>query len=160
MSAAIERLVNRYEKGALTRRELVAAIATLVAGGRASAQESKPRLPARTLNHVTLFVSSVERSVAFYQDLLGMPVMSRQDNGINLAAGESFVGIYSSGDAARPHINHFCLGVERFDADEAIQACAAHGVEGRIRMRGEVKELYFADPDGISVQLQDVSYRG
>jgi hypothetical protein len=89
-----------------------------------------------------------------------MPVMSRQDNGINLAVGESFVGIYSSGDAAKPHINHFCLGVERFDADEAIQACSAHGVEGRIRMRGEVKELYFADPDGISVQLQDVTYRG
>jgi len=160
MSGAIERLVSRYETGAITRRDLVAAIATLLVGGRATAQGPKPRLPARTLNHVTLFVSGVERSVAFYQDLLGMPVMSRQNNGINLAAGESFVGIYSSGDAAKPHINHFCLGVERFDADEAIAVCAAHGVEGRIRMRGQVKELYFADPDGISVQLQDVSYRG
>jgi hypothetical protein len=38
--------------------------------------------------------------------------------------------------------------------------CAEHGVKSRIRMRGDVKELYLPDPDGISVQLQDVSYRG
>lgn len=159
MSAAIDRLVSQYDAGTITRREFVAAIALLAGGGRAARQASKPQLPARTLNHVTLFVSSVEPSVKFYQDLLGMPVMSRQDNGINLAAGDSFVGIYPAG-ANEPHINHFCLGVERFDADQTMKLCAEHGVEGRIRMRGDVKELYFQDPDGISVQLQDVSYRG
>jgi len=160
MSEAIERMVSRYETGSITRRELVAAIAVLAGGGLAAGQAPKPRLPVRTLNHVTLFVSSVERSAAFYQELLGMTVMSRQDNGINLAAGDSFVGIYPAAGAAKPHINHFCLGVERFDAGEAMTVCAAHGVESRIRMRGDVKELYFADPDGLSVQLQDVSYRG
>lgn len=159
MSEAIDRLVSQYDTGAITRREFVAAIAMLASGRRAAAQATKSQLPVRTLNHVTLFVSSVEQSVKFYQDLFGMPVMSRQDNGINLAAGDSFVGIYSAG-ANQPHINHFCLGVERFDADQTMKVCAEHGVEGRIRMRGDVKELYLQDPDGISVQLQDVSYRG
>ena len=159
MSAAIDRLVSQYETGAITRREFVAAIALLAGGGPAAAQAPKPQLPVRTLNHVTLFVSSVEPSVKFYQDLLGMPVMSRQDNGINLAAGDSFVGIYPAG-ANEAHIHHFCLGVEHFDADQTRKVCAEHGVESRIRMRGDVKELYFRDPDGISVQLQDVSYRG
>lgn len=158
MSAAIDLLVSKYDTGAITRREFVAAIAVL-AGGPAAVQAPKPQLPVRTLNHVTLFVSSVEQSVKFYQDLLGMPVMSRQDNGLNLAAGDSFVGIYPAG-ANKPHINHFCLGVERFDADQTMKVCAESGVESRIRMRGDVKELYFQDPDGISVQLQDVSYRG
>jgi len=166
MNAAIERLVSRYETGALTRREFVTAIAALASGGLAGAQAPKPQLPVRTLNHVTLFVSNVERSVTFYQQLFDLPVMSRQDNGINLAAGESFVGIYAApgangaNGANSAHINHFCLGVERFNADETMKVCAEHGVESRIRMRGDVKELYFADPDGISVQLQDVSYRG
>ncbi len=159
MSEAIDRLVSQYDTGAITRREFVAAIAMLASGRRAAAQATKSQLPVRTLNHVTLFVSSVEQSVKFYQDLFGMPVMSRQDNGINLAAGDSFVGIYSAG-ANQPHINHFCLGVERFDADQTMKVCAEHGVEGRIRMRGDMKELYLQDPDGISVQLQDVSYRG
>jgi hypothetical protein len=34
------------------------------------------------------------------------------------------------------------------------------GLKGAIRLRGDTKELYFSDPDGIRVQLQDVSYRG
>jgi catechol 2,3-dioxygenase-like lactoylglutathione lyase family enzyme len=160
MKAAIDRLVSQYDAGAISRRDFVGAIALMAAGGGASQKESKPRLPVRTLNHVTLFVSSVDDSVKFYQDLLGMPVMSRQENGINLGAGDSFVGIYAAGSESPPHINHFCLGVEGFDADQVMKVCAEHGVESRLRRRGEVKELYFHDRDGITVQLQDVSYRG
>jgi len=37
---------------------------------------------------------------------------------------------------------------------------AAEGVDATIRARGETKELYFNDPDGIRMQLQDVRYRG
>jgi catechol 2,3-dioxygenase-like lactoylglutathione lyase family enzyme len=170
MSAAIDRLVRQYDAGAMSRRDFVAALAAVTGSAglsptNASAsgpavQAPKPTLPVRTLNHVTLFVSNVEQSVAFYQRLFGLGVMSKQDNGINLAAGESFVGIYPVGADAKPHINHFCLGVERFDADRTMTICAEHGVKSRIRMRGDVKELYLPDPDGISVQLQDVSYRG
>ena len=34
------------------------------------------------------------------------------------------------------------------------------GIKGNIRLRGDTKELYFTDPDGIRVQLQDVKYIG
>lgn len=34
------------------------------------------------------------------------------------------------------------------------------GIKGNIRLRGDTKELYFTDPDGIRVQLQDVKYKG
>jgi catechol 2,3-dioxygenase-like lactoylglutathione lyase family enzyme len=158
MSAAIERLLSEYDKGAMTRRELVAAIAVLAQGGRASAE--RPPIPVRTLNHTTLFVSDVDRSLAFYQRLFGMPVQSRQENGVNLSAGGSFLGLYAASEGAEPQIHHFCLGVEGFDPDRTVNVLAGHGVEGRIRLRGEVKELYFQDPDGLNVQLQDVSYRG
>ncbi len=33
-------------------------------------------------------------------------------------------------------------------------------MKGNIRLRGDTKELYFTDPDGIRVQLQDVKYIG
>jgi hypothetical protein len=36
----------------------------------------------------------------------------------------------------------------------------AAGVSGGIDRRGETRELYFTDPHGIRVQLQDVRYRG
>jgi catechol 2,3-dioxygenase-like lactoylglutathione lyase family enzyme len=156
VSASIDDLVGKYDAGEITRRDFVGALCALVGAG----QTAKSPLAVRSLNHVTLFVSDVQKSVAFYQDLLGLPVMSKQDNGINLAAGNSFVGIYPTAATAKPQINHFCLGVENFDADRAMQACADRGVKGRIRMRGDVKEFYFPDPDNLSVQLQDASYRG
>ena len=71
MSAAIEQLVKRYEGGGMTRRELVLALSALVvarpAGGAAAQQGAAPApIRVRTMNHVTLTVSDVQRSVEFY----------------------------------------------------------------------------------------------
>jgi catechol 2,3-dioxygenase-like lactoylglutathione lyase family enzyme len=81
----------------------------------------------------------------------------------------------------RASINHGCLSVERFNVEEIQQALESYGIRPRenptgpvgpmrhyvtLRMedRGGAKEgtpeLYFTDPDGILVQLQDVRYCG
>jgi catechol 2,3-dioxygenase-like lactoylglutathione lyase family enzyme len=78
-------------------------------------------------------------------------------------------------------INHFCMTLEHFDADGIIKTLESYGIKPResqtgpvgpmrhyisMRMenRGGAKEgtpeLYFTDPDGILVQLQDVRYCG
>ena len=33
-------------------------------------------------------------------------------------------------------------------------------LDAAINRRGDTEELYFDDPDGISVQIQDTKYRG
>ena len=163
MIAELENLLSRYEQGGMNRRQLVAALtamATPAAAQTAAAAASPAQAPLRTatLNHVTLAVSDVERSRRFYGELLSMPVVSRQANGVNLGAGpSSFVGLY---DIPSPRIHHFCLGVDNFDADSTLDWLEQKGVRGRIRMRGDVQELYFQDPDGIQVQLQRADYRG
>ena len=40
------------------------------------------------------------------------------------------------------------------------QSITDRGIKANIRMRGETKELYFTDPDGVRVQLQDTKYIG
>jgi hypothetical protein len=40
-----------------------------------------------------------------------------------------------------------------------LKQLADRGIKGNIRLRGDTKELYFNDPDGIRVQLQDVKYK-
>src|SRR5262249_45951658 len=87
------------------------------------------------------------------------PVLTRQDPGINLAAGNGFLGIYPGQGPARG-INHICLGLNNFDADTVLKQLTEEGLKANIRLRGDTKELYFSDPDGIRVQLQDVRYRG
>lgn len=174
MSTAIEQLVRRYERGRMTRRELVLALTALAAARPAAAapaaQGARP-LRVQTMNHVTVVVSDLQRSQEFYQRVLGLPLVTTQGTErdwdaptvpvLGIGGGPDFIAL-SQGD--RPHINHFCLGMENFDATEVAGRLAEHGVEARIRMRADsdppTEELMFSDPDGIPVQLQDVGYCG
>jgi len=159
MSTAFDRLLSRYENGQISRRELLGALAGL-AGAAPAATAAEPAVgTVKQLNHVTVFVQNVQKSVDFYQRLFGMPLLTPQDAGINLKAGSGFFGIYPA--QGRPTgINHVCFALEKFDADGVLKKLTDVGVNANIRLRGETKELYFTDADNIRVQLQDVRYRG
>jgi len=155
----LELLLNRYEKGQMSRRELLGALSAIALAAPAAAADQPAIGTAEQLNHVTLFVQDVQKSVAFYQDLFGMPVLTPQAPGVNLKAGSSFLGIYPAQGGA-VGINHVCLGLEKFDADVTLTRLQDRGLDANVRLRGDTKELYFTDPDKIRVQLQDVRYRG
>jgi catechol 2,3-dioxygenase-like lactoylglutathione lyase family enzyme len=155
-----EMVLDRYEDGHLSRRELLGALVAM-ALPLPRAQAAPPLIGTATqLNHATLFVRDVARSRAFYQRLFGMPVLTPQGAGVNLRAGASFVGLYPAGDRGEPRIDHICLSIDRFDAGTVLPRLRALDLEAEIVKRGDTEELYFSDPDGIGVQVQDTRYRG
>ena len=159
----LDTLLHQYESGSLSRRELLGALALLVAAPAAAtaSQAAAPIGAVKSMNHVSVFVPNVQKSVEFYQGLFGLPLLTRQDPGINLSTGSSFLGIYpAQPGAATGSINHVCFGMENFDADAVLKQLTDRAIKGNIRLRGDTKELYFTDPDGIRVQLQDVKYKG
>ena len=161
--ANLDALLSQYEDGSLSRRNLLSALALLVAAPSVAgaSQPAKPVAAVTAMNHVTVFVPNVQKSVEFYQGLFGMPVLTKQDAGINLSTGAGFYGIYpAQAGATTGSINHVCFGIENFDADAVLKQLIDRGIKGSIRLRGDTKELYFTDPDGIRVQLQDVKYIG
>jgi catechol 2,3-dioxygenase-like lactoylglutathione lyase family enzyme len=159
MTDAVDTLLTHYEAGRMSRRDLVALLSALaVAPLPASAQE--PVLAAATLNHASLIVSDLERSVAFYQRVFGLPVKSTQQGGVNLAVGDAFLGVYQGGPTATPHINHICFGLRAFDPAATVAALERAGLPAESRERDGVTQVYTADPDNLRVQLQDVSFCG
>jgi catechol-2,3-dioxygenase len=62
----------------ISRRRLLLSLPALMMAPRAFVQTANPPIRARGINHVTLDVSDVKRSVDFYQGLFGMPVINRQ----------------------------------------------------------------------------------
>jgi catechol 2,3-dioxygenase-like lactoylglutathione lyase family enzyme len=147
----------------MDRRDLLTALAAVVAAAAvpSTAVEAAPAVgPVTQMNHVSIFVPDVQKSRQFYQDLFGLPLLTNQDPGVNLSTGTGFLGIYPAPGAQKGSINHLCLGVEKFDADTVLKTLTDRGIQARIRQRGDTKELYLTDPDGISVQLQDSTYIG
>ena len=159
MHEAVDSLLGRYEAGRMSRRELVAVLGALAAAPSAVRAQT-PALAAATLNHASLVVSDLDRSVAFYQRTFGLPVKSTQQGGVNLAVGDAFLGIYQGGQNAMPHINHVCFGLRGFDAARTVAALEAQGLRAESRERDGVTQVYTADPDNLRIQLQDVSFCG
>ena len=158
-------------------------MATLAAAGGMGVQtvlaaQNSPPMSVSAINHMTLAVSDPAASLAWYQGLFGLPIVARQGGTVVLRVGDGPQFIALGGNASdNPRITHYCLAVDNFDHSEAVQILAENGVEAanafaamqsRVRMRGEefggavngTPELYFGDPDGIVVQLQDTSYCG
>lgn len=175
MNITIDEALTGYEQGRVTRRELVLTLSALfVSSGSARAQAPPAPIAVRSLNHASISVADVNRSVEFYQSLFGMRVISREGVAgnpvaggganagvvVNLAPGPGpeFIGIYKADPAG--HIGHFCLGVQNFDADQVLKTLTARGVPARMRTRGESKEIFLTDPDNVSVQLTDATYCG
>ena len=159
MLQEFDQLVNRYDDGQISRRELLGGLLALAAVAP-SAKAAEPVIGQVTqMNHVTLFVKDVQKSVEFYQRLFGLPVLTPQPPGVNLKVGSSFLGLYPAQSVSG--INHVCFGLEKFNAEAVLKKLNDAGVSGgRIRQRGDTKELYFTDPDNISMQLQDTRYIG
>ena len=137
-----------------------------------------PPIPVRAINHMTLSVSDPARSLEWYQGLFGMPIAARQAETVVLRVGNGpqFMAL-GGGASTSPRITHLCLAVDNFDDDRIVRILAENGVaasgasgplQSRVRMRGEefggapegTPELYFGDPDGVVIQLQDTSYCG
>ena len=158
MSDDVESLVTKYDQGVVNRRQLLAGLAALTAASIA-ATESKANEPAfqgKSLNHVTLSVSNVEKSKEFYSSILGVSTVSEQKNGINLGLGDSFLGLYAIKEP--PRVNHFCIGLDEFRVQVAAERLKQFGISPFVRK--DKPEIYFKDPDGITVQLESKNYRG
>ncbi len=123
-----------------------------------------PPIPVRTLNHVRLIVPNVQRTQEWYLKLTGMQRQTYQESEggpiLRVGRGPQFVALAEgSGPAAfRPHVG---FGVQGFDPDQIMKRLAERGVSARTRTRERATvEILVDAPDGIEIQLQDVSYCG
>lgn len=158
MLKEIDGIVKSYEQGRLSRRQLISALTALaiLPSGAVSSSTKTPVFQARSLNHVSLAVSDIERSTDFYSRVLGVKLVSKQSGGVNLGLGNSFLGLYNI--PGEPRIHHFCVGLDTFDVKDCAEKLQEAGIEPYLRPGKP--EVYFQDPDGIMVQLEDKDYLG
>ena len=154
----IDSMLDQYERGRLSRRQLVMALAGLaagvtgVAGARAgqdppsggSARE--PTFQATELNHIALSVTDVARSRDFYLKHLGLTVSRDSQSSCFLDVGPHFLALFRS---STPGLNHYCYTVKGYTADSAVEKLESAGFDPR----RSGNRVYFDDPDGLEVQV-------
>lgn len=119
------------------------------------------------LDHLVLTVADVERTVAFYADVLGMEPVEFGDGRRALAFGPSKINLHRAGHefeprAERPTPGSADLCFITLDPLEQVQeGLARHGVaveEGpveRTGARGRLRSVYLRDPDGNLIEISN-----
>ena len=138
-------------------------------------------------SHFTNFLTNRARANAFYTEAFGKTFQAYQGPGapvIGVGDGLQFL-MYVGGEedsvpAVPGRIDHVCFSVEDFDVDRILARLTDYGLRPRENPRetapfmhwistrmpnrggaeGGTPELYFTDPDGLRIQLQDRSYCG
>lgn len=167
MHHEVERLVGLYDQGTLSRRQLLQGlfalgvspyVASPVAGGLLGASQTPALFHTRTVNHVTLYASSVARSKAFYQRLTGLPIQAEDKDSCEFRLEGGFLGIYAADAGQQPGFNHFCFGIDAYEPQSTLTALKAAVPEAKPTLEYE-NQVYVQDPDGVRVQFADVRYK-
>ena len=154
MEHIISSLLGRYENGTLSRGQLIQGLAMLtVAGGTASAADTGSH--ATTINHVSIQVSDIKRSAEFYMRAFGLPRrVAANPNAIRLGVGPSHLTLRQEKPSG--NVDHFCLGIEKFNRESVIRDLKARGVTPEAEEKGP-QGFHVKDPDGFRIQLGDSS---
>jgi len=152
----IEAMLNNFECGNLTRRQLVISLAALAAAQPSAAKETG--FHAVSINHITVKVPDLQRTSNFYQEFFEMPMKQHSAKTHILGVGDGcFFGIEQGGSQAA-RVDHFDFGIAGFDAD----AVRARLTKLNLKFDGSnSKESFkFYDPDGFQVQVNAPDYVG
>jgi catechol-2,3-dioxygenase len=123
-------------------------------------------MPVTRLNHAVLFVREVERSLAFYRDVLGFEVLMQAPNAVFLRAPGSTndhdLGLFAMGpgagssEAGRSHVGLYHLAWEVDTLAELARFAEVlknHGALVGASDHGTTKALYAHDPDGLEFEM-------
>ena len=154
MQHVISDLVTRFERGRLSRRELIQTL-TAIAAAAAGTPASTASLKAGSINHTSVLVSDMTRSIDFYNRVFGlMPVSEDKANKI-LRLGTGGSGVNATLVSLRQQnppglIDHFAIRVQGFNRDATTELLKQHGLTpaNNIEFGFHIK-----DPDGAVVQI-------
>jgi predicted enzyme related to lactoylglutathione lyase len=148
----ISDLVSRFEHGRLSRRELIQALTVVaVASGTTASAAS---LKAGSINHASVLVTDMARSIDFYNRVFGLSVMN-EDKANKISrlgiGGKVLVSLRVEPPAGL--VDHFAIGVENFNRDAVTKSLEEMGLTPRENLEFG---FHVKDPDGANVQITGI----
>ena len=152
MEAVISDLLKRFDTGTLTRRELIQGRAMLpAASSTASAAGSQEAgFKVVKIDHVSIQVSDLPRSIAFYQNLFGLSVVSedKPNEIVRLGMTKTLVSLHHKSPTGL--VDHFAIGVDPFNKESVTRYLKQRGANPEENLDAG---FHVKDPQGIGVQI-------
>jgi catechol 2,3-dioxygenase-like lactoylglutathione lyase family enzyme len=154
MDTRIASLVDQYERGGLSRRELIKGLSLLAAGG-ATASHAQTTAPAplrgTRIDHVSVLVSDMQKSAAFYQQVFGLTALSedKPNQILRLGRDRTIVSLRHEPPMVGV-VDHFAIAVEGFNRQAVTEQLKQHGLTPQENIQ---YGFYVKDPDGAVVQV-------
>ena len=130
--------------------------------------EQRPPSSARGVHHMALICSDVERTIQFYQDVVGFPLIELMENRDykgsthlffdighgNLLAFFDFPGLgLQPGVESLGSVQHIAISCEPAQLEQIKSRLEARGISYLGPDRGVTTSIYFKDPDGIQIEM-------
>ena len=152
MQDVISDLVTRFERGRLSRRELIQALTAVAAAVGTTAAAAS--LKAGSINHASVLVSDMTRSIDFYNRVFGLSVMN-EDKANKIArlgiGGKVLVSLRVEPPPGL--VDHFAIGVENFNKEAVTKSLQEMGLTPRENLEFG---FHVKDPDGANVQITGI----
>ncbi len=131
--------IGRFERGACTRRELVGALALIAGAGTAA---SAATLKSASINHVSVLVTDMARSIEFYGRVFGLTLVNEDKaNKIARLGAGGKVLVSLRVEPPPGLIDHFAIGVDGYNREAVTADLKGFGLdagrEHRVRIPRE-----------------------
>ena len=155
MEHIIANLLQDFERGKITRRQLIqslaltATAASAVSGAPAAAAEGKV-LKAISINHVPYQVADYAKTRDFYAGLFGMKVSGDDGKQCRLSFGDNI--LIPRNRTPAPLVDHVAYTIADWDKEK--EAIGEELKRRGLQPTGDVKTSFsIKDPDGFHVQI-------
>ena len=151
MNSAIEDLVTGFERGTLSRRQLVQGLTAVAAAGAAlpSTAQTTP-FSATRIDHISVQVTDMARSVEFYEKIFGLKILGEDKENQIVRMGVTRIIVSLHRKPPVGIVDHFAIAIDGFDREAVTAELAKHGLKAEQNLD---YGFYVRDPEGIPVQI-------
>ena len=158
MERIISNLLQDFEHGKLSRRELIKSLAftatAAAATGASSASEGKG-FKAIGVNHISYQVADYAKTRDFYADLFGIRVLHDTGQQCHLLFGDTFV-IPRNAATNTPRIDHIAYTISDWDKNEVEAELERRDLNPRPDTENS---FHVEDPNGFDLQISGKEMR-
>ena len=157
MEHIISKLLQEYEQGKVTRRQLIRTLAFAAAATGVESADAAAPANAISINHVSMQVADYTKTRDFYADLLGMKISD--DDGktqCRLTFGDNILipRNASSRPGGKAGVDHIGYTLANWDTDKTVKPAVEAELKRRgLKIRVTEGSFHVQDPDGFEVQV-------